>query len=320
MKKGILALVMALALCFGGCAKTEEPVVTQPVQTGRIATYAKIGDRFCAMEPSELGAVGSEWVIVGLAQSGRLSQETAQSYLRAAESHVAEIGSDRLHKSKCTANVRLILAITAAGGDVTDVAGFNLLAGLSDMSYVTKQGINGPIWALIALDCGGYEPVAPMTRKALVDKILSAQNEDGGWSLTKGESDADVTAMALQALAPYREYGAQAVERGVAYLSAAQSADGGYMAYGLSTSEACAQVIVALTSLGIDPEGDQRFVKNGNSVVDALLTFGVDGGFCHTMDNPQIDNVATEQGYYALTAYHRFLSGDGALYDMTPIV
>ncbi len=317
MKNRMLILVMALVLCLGGCARPQEPAVTQPVQTGRIAAYAKIGDRFCAMEPSELGAVGSEWVIVGLAQSGRLSHETAQSYLRAAESHVAEIGSDRLHKSKSTANARLILAITAAGGDVTAVAGYNLLAGLSDMSYVSKQGINGTIWALIALDCGNYEPVEPMTRRALVDQILSAQNEDGGWGLTKGESDVDVTAMALQALAHYREYGGQAVERGVAYLSDTQSADGGYRARELSTSEACAQVIVALTALDIDPEGDRRFVKNGNSVLDALMTFGVEGGFCHTMDAPKIDNVATEQGYYALVAYHRFLSGDGALYDMT---
>lgn len=316
MKKQLCALILALALCLGGCAKIPETAVTQPTETELLPAYTQIGDRFCAMEAPQLGAVGSEWVIVGLAQSRRLSDEVAQAYLQAAEEYVGDIGSSRLHRAKCTANVRLILALTAAGGDVTDVAGFDLLEGLSDMAYVTKQGNNGPIWALIALDCGGYEPVAPMTRQALVGQILSAQNEDGGWSLTRGESDVDVTAMALQALAPHREQAAEAVERGLAYLSAAQSGDGGYMAYDLSTSEACAQVIVALTALGIDPDGDERFVKNGNSVLDALLTFGVEGGFCHTLDNPKIDNVATEQGYYALTAYHRFRSGEGALYDM----
>ncbi|MBQ9762720.1 MAG: terpene cyclase/mutase family protein [Oscillospiraceae bacterium] len=318
MKKGLLASVMALALCFGGCAQPSEPApVTQPYQAQQASAYEKIGDRFCAMDPAQLGAVGSEWMIVGLAQSGRLSREAAQTYVQSAQDYVAQIGSSRLHKSKCTANVRVILALTAAGADATDVAGFHLLEGLSDMTYVTKQGLNGPIWALIALDCAGYAPVAPMTRQALVDKILSAQNEDGGWSLTAGESDPDVTAMALQALAPYREQAAEPVERALSYLSGAQSEDGGYEAYGLSTSETCAQVIVALTALDIDPDGDARFVKNGNSVLDALLAFAVEEGFCHTLDTPKLDNVATEQGYYALVAYHRFLNGGGALYDMT---
>lgn len=314
MKTQLFALFLALALGLAGCAQAPA-AVTQPTQIQQPSAYEQIGDRFCAMEASRLGAVGSEWVIVGLAQSGRLTGDAARAYIQSAEDHVREIGSNQLHKAKCTANVRVILALTAAGGDVTNVAGFNLLAGLSDMDYVTRQGNNGPIWALIALDCGGYEPVAPMTRQALLDRILSAQNEDGGWSLTGGTSDADVTAMALQALAPYRGQAQEAVERGLGYLSETQGRDGGYMAYGLSTSEACAQVIVALTALGIDPDGDGRFVKNGNSVLDALLAFEVPGGFCHTGDNPKIDNVATEQGYLALTAYYRFLNGEGALYD-----
>ena len=117
----------------------------------------------------------------------------------------------------------------------------------------------------------------------------------------------------------------QAIDKAIARLSEMQDDDGGFSTtYGdgkyIATSESTAQVLTALSALGIDGDTDSRFVKNGSSVVDALLRYYVKGGgFKHIMDG-EIDGMGTEQSYYALTAYYRFLSGKTNLYDMTDII
>ena len=223
----------------------------------------------------------------------------------------------------------MILALTAIGRDVTDVGGHNLLQGLNDMEYVQKQGINGPIWVLIALDSGNYPvPEGNVTREDLIQVILDAQLADGGWAITGDTGDSDMTGMALQSLAPYysaREDVRAAADRAVALLSAKQNDDGSYSTFAgggklVPTSESTAQIIVALSALGIDAGADPRFVKNGNSAVDALCDYYVDGGGFRHLSDGERDGMATEQGYYALTAYFRFLQGQTPLYDMTDVI
>ena len=129
------------------------------------------------------------------------------------------------------------------------------------------------------------------------------------------------TAMAIQALAPYYQTNAEvkvAVDKALDCLSALQTTAGGYLSWNTLNSESCAQVIVALTALGIDPASDARFIKNGCSVVDALLAFYTDGGFRHTMDG-ELNGMATEQGYYALAAFARLKDGKTGLYDMSDV-
>ena len=233
--------------------------------------------------------------------------------------------NERLHKVKSTDNSRLILALTAIGKDVTDADNHNLLNGLGDMEYIRKQGINGPIYALLALDSGNY-PVpenGDVSREALIRTILDAQLPDGGWALSGNDAQPDMTAMALQALARY--YGidsevAFAVEDGLTVLSEIQNDDGGYSGDDGATSESVSQVIVALTALGIDPDKDERFIKDENSVLDALIQYYVNGGgFKHILSGKR-DGMATEQAYYALTAYYRMLNGRNSLYDMTDVI
>ena len=153
----------------------------------------------------------------------------------AVEKYVADC-KGVLHEKKYTEYSRVVLALTAIGADPADVAGYNLLTPLGDFDKTVWQGINGPIWALIALDSGDYEmPVnetaaTQATRQMYVEEILSKQMPDGGWSLSaQGGADADVTAMALQALAPYQNQSKvkTAVERGLACLSDLQGSDGG---------------------------------------------------------------------------------------------
>lgn len=277
-----------------------------------------------------VNSIGGEWMVLGLVRSSQeLDEGYFDEYLKEVVSFVkANIDeNERLSSSKATENARLILALTALGYDVTDVAGHNLLEGLDEMSYVTKQGINGAIWTLIALDSHDYQPAGDVTCEKLVETILNAQLKDGGWALIGETSDSDITAMALQALAPYYSKNADvkaAVDKAVETLSKMQNADGSFSANDgnggtLSTSESTAQVIVALTALGIDPNTDVRFVKYGNSAVDALRTFYVQGGgFKHTTDG-ELDGMATEQGYYALAAYDRFASQKTSLYNMSDV-
>ena len=233
----------------------------------------------------------------------------------------------RLDHAKSTENSRIILGVTAARGDVTDIGGVNLLEGLTDMAFVSYQGLNGPIWALIALDCGGYEiPDAQpgeeqTTREALIRLLLRERKADGGWCFSGDASDADMTAMALTALAPYRERGevAEAIEGALQCLSEMQLENGCFASWGSENSESCAQVIVALTALGIDPQKDARFLKNGRSVLDALCDFVLDDGFYHSAELVEVNGMATEQAYYALTAYARFRDGKSRLFDMTEL-
>lgn len=291
--------------------------------------YKTTGNYLANAGTPEVGSIGGEWMVIGLARSGyKISDDYYERVVAYVNEHINEDG--QLHKSKSTDNSRLILALTALGYDVTDVDGHNLLTALSSMSYVENQGLNGPIWALIALDSHGYEISVnadaddQTTREKLLNTILDAQLEDGGWTLYGSVGDVDMTAMALQALAPYYkkdEAVKSAVDRAIAFLSAAQNEDGAFATIGSTsaTSESTAQVIVALAALSINPHTDERFIKNGFSAVDALAGFYVEGGgFKHVMDG-SLNGMATEQGYYALTAYYRFLKGQTTLYDMSDV-
>ena len=285
--------------------------------------YKTTGDYLAKLGTPGVGSIGGEWMALGLARSGRTVPE---GYYDAVVKYVKDnIDSNgRLDKNKATENARIILALTAIGKDVTNVDGHDLLAGLNEMSYLSKQGINGAIFTLIALDSHNYTPAGDVTRDKLVQAILDAQiSSDGGWSLDGKNADVDMTAMAIQALAAYYKSNSsakKAVDKGLSWLSSVQQNDGGFTSWGAANSESCAQVIVALTALGIDPTKDSRFIKNGVSVLDALCSFAVNGGgFKHLATETSANGMATEQGFYALVAYYRLLNGQTSLYDMTDV-
>lgn len=292
--------------------------------------YRTTGQYIQGLGTPGIGSIGGEWSVIGMIRSG-LTVPGLEDYYQKALSYIRQSidpETMRLHSAKSTENSRMILALTAIGKDAADMDGYNLVAGLSDLDYVTYQGNNGPIWALIALDSGNYPASGTATRQALVEELLRVQTSDGGWAVTGSKADTDMTGMALQALAPYYETNEQvcaAVDRAIDKLSQMQQADGSFCAdYGdgnpVATSESIAQVITGLTALGIDPATDPRFVKSGGSALDALLRYYVDGGgFRHLLEGER-DGMATEQGYYALTAYFRFRNGETALYDMTDVL
>ena len=312
-----ILLLLSLLLSLTACGK-------QANQLEKTAGYLQ-----AQIAAPGTGSVGGDWLIFGLARSGvKVPQKYFDAYYENVEAAVREkngVLSDR----KYTEYSRTVLALTAIGKNPVDVAGFDLLKPLADFEQVTKQGINGTIFALLAMDSGKYEiPENPdaavqSTRQMYVDELLARELPDGGWTLTGGEPDVDITAMTLQALAKYRDQAdvTAAVERGLAVLSSLQEPDGGYVSWGSSNSESVAQVIVALTELGV-PLDDERFTKNGITVEDALLRFAQENGaFVHVRDGSGGDDeMATEQAFYALAAIHRAETGETTLYDMTDVM
>ncbi len=291
------------------------------------ATMSKLADT--VTEPA-FGTNAGEWTVLSLARGGYFSKDNSyfSDYYNRIVTTVNEkassvsLANGALHKSKSTDNSRLIIALSSIGKDSTTVGNWNLIAPYEDFDWVKKQGLNGTIFALIALDTNNYQTTDTTIRQQCIDDILSRQLSDGGWALSGSSSDPDVTSMALQALYPYKDQTkvSVAAEKAFACLSDIQNDDGGYSSFGDANAESCAQVIVATTTWGINPNTDNRFVKNNKSVLDALLAHYIEdeAAFKHVISG-KANGMATDQACYALVAYNRFINGKTSLYDMSDV-
>lgn len=324
-----LAVVMLLSLVVPANAVADSAVDAAVADT---ASYI-----YNLVKSPQVGSIGGEWAVLGLARSGySVPEKYYQDYYATVEEYVKAC-KGVLHEKKYTEYSRVIVALSSIGKDATNVAGYDLTKPLGDYDKTIWQGLNGPIWALIALDSRDYEiPKNPeaktqATRQMYIDRILECQLSDGGWSLFGGTeaasdgdgvSDPDITGMALQALAKYQDQPAvaKATQEALACMSEKQDASGGYASWGTANSESCVQIIVALTELGI-PLDDSRFVKNGKTLVDNLLTFYQKGnGFLHTAGGSGSSQMATEQGFYGLVAIQRANQKKNSLYRMSDAI
>ena len=248
----------------------------------------------------DVAAVGGEWAVLARARDGKDDVAWSDLYLTNLRAAIAEAysvtdGKVILDNNRPTENERVILALTALGYDASNFEGYDFVSPLVDMTWVQKQGANSNIFALIALNS---KPYSSVSAEPLLAALLSAQHTDNGWGQSS-VSTVDITAMAIQALAPYygqRAAATTAVDNALAWLGAQT----------ISDVEGNVQAIVALSSLGID----------AMSYVDDLLTYydEASGGFRRL---GFIDLMATEQAAYALVAYDRYLNGSNALYDMS---
>lgn len=275
-----------------------------------------------------------EWAVLGQARAKvPLSEAYIAAYYEKVVAYVkANIGSDGILRAPddkntpvITDNERIALALTAIGKDPANVGGENLLKALQnkDIMQVTDTSntdINGLVMGLLALNSRNYTSDTSW----LVQAVLAQQNEDGSWRAsadTKPAGDVDMTAMALQALAPYYKDGGNetvntAVEKALNWLS-------GKYRSGYDSSESCAQVVIALSALNLDANTDARFTKTVEgktlSVLGNLLQYRVaeNGGFKHQFADKAVNEMATEQALCAMAAYARFTEKANALYDMT---
>ncbi len=313
---------------------TAKAVARQPqdVSATLNATMAKLAD---TVKEPVFGTSAGEWTVFSLARGEYYNKDNAYFtgyYNRIVETvnqTAASVNMNgALHKNKSTENSRLIVALSAIGKDATAVGDWNLVEAYSanGFDWVKRQGLNGVMWALIALDSNNYEISDTFLRQQCVDEILARQHDDGGWALSANltyASDPDMTGMALQALYPYRdqEAVATACEEAFECLSEMQHDNGTFASGGSECSESCAWVIVACTTWGINPDTDSRFVKNGKSVVDGLLSHYLqdEAQFQHIV-GAGANGMATDQSTYALVAYNRFVNNKTALFDYSDVV
>ena len=309
----------------------ENPREAQDVSAVLNATMAQLA---ATVTEPVFGTTAGEWTVFGLARGGYYAKDNAyftDYYNRIVETvnqKASEVNMNgALHKNKSTENSRLIVALSAIGKDATSVGNWDLVEAYSanGFDWIKKQGLNGTIWALIALDSNAYATTDTTIRQQCVDAILAAQHTDGGWSLTANKetaSDPDITGMALQALYNYRDQGAVADACAEAFtcLSGLQHDNGTYASGGSECSESCAWVIIACTAWGINPDTDSRFIKNGNSVVDGLLAHYVEeeAMFQHII-GAGTNSMGTDQGCYGLVAYDRLAKNQSALYDFSDV-
>ena len=346
-----VAIALAAALVVSGIGyvpKADAESVTQV--TGDYSQEVnEVCDtmEFVVSDPA-FGSMGGEWAALVLGRAGRMTEEWKTKYLAAVKTSFDNVSEtlkaqNKLHRTKLTENSRAIIGLYSAGADVTDFNGWNLCAPLAgdnvggdkteesaDYTATLKQGINGPIYALIALDYAGYnsegetkvtnvtEENTTTLRDDYLNYILSKEIPGGGWALFGDSADPDITMMAVQALSKYTYLPEvnDAVERALTVMSSKQNAQGGYSSWGSVNAESISQVICGLTMLGIDPTTDERFIKNGNTLVDALKSFSADcvkdkvtyseyRGYAHVANSDgtySYNQMATEQAGYAMVA------------------
>ncbi len=250
--------------------------------------------------PGEVTANG-DWKALAFLQSGE--DIGLAAYREALETHVEEKG---ISNAATALRAALILRMTGSR------------SGFIRQTADEKTGKLGVMSLVFGLHLyGNGIGSAAYTEEELITEILKKQFDDGGFSVYGEESDVDVTAMVLTALAPYRESfeeAAQGVDRCLSFLVSRQEEDGGFLSMGIESPESSAQVMVALSALGIDCLQDERFVKNGRTLLDSILDFRMeDGSFCHIAGYPG-NETSTVQVLYAIVAYERFLEGKTPLF------
>lgn len=310
-----------------------------------------INDEFLSLA----GTTPGDWYPVGL---GRLGvKDNSDGYMAVINDEIDKryATAGKLDKAKATEWHRISLAILSCGGNPRKAGLNGDIDLIADGTYnradenggiLGKQGINGFIWGLIALDSMFYAVPSDTvyTRDDIILNILSREIDGGGWALTGDEPDPDITAMAIQSLAPYynseKEYSCKngdtvslkkvrdTVKRALDKLSSVQQTDGGFISWGMPNSESAVQVLTALCSLGKNPFETQEFIKNGKTVYDGIIKYrNSDGGFLHSFvydeENPSSspyasNTMAGEQALYGMAALIRFLNGERRLYDFRP--
>ncbi len=303
----LLCLLFSLGTLTASAESSADATAQAQTQAQAIAesiyTFAQEGtttQEWISTTLSAQAGVGAEWYILCLAQSGNYDftayEQALLSYL------------DKNTVPSATTKQKYALMLAAIGS--TDAYISQTLD-----STVGTLGVMSYVYGL-HLANNGYK--TPMHVERIVDEILSLQKQDGGWAVSGSGSDADVTAMTLQALAPYRDAQnvSTAIDRALALLSDKQTARGGFVSYGVENPESAAQVIIALCALGIDPCTDTRFIKNGGSLFDAMAHFALsEGGYAH-VEGGAYSAAATAQVLCAATAYLRFAQGSTPLYDL----
>ncbi len=335
--EGLMAILLILsAAMLEACSGTR---LTKPMD-GNVSNAVSGIKQLIGIEDSEMllykldelppGTSACDWTAFAFAQAG--VKDAYSAYAKGLENYVTEklSFSDRLDGYRATEYHRIALTARALGcdprtfGRMPDGSSADLIA-MGTYNYagdLGEQGLNGYIFALLTLDSDDYAVPnnARYTRERILRSILDSEEASGGFGLNTGDFDVDITAMALQALAPYKERAdvGAVIDRSLNRLAEAMTVNCAFASYGSENLESTAQVVIALCALGIDPRSDARFKSGGMDAIQAMELFKLPSGcFTHKFEPFEGNIVASEQALRAYIALYKFQAKMGGLYKLS---
>lgn len=321
------SVLLCLAILLTGCVGQTQTSLANRTARGLSGLGTRAGTLLSNENTFPAGTSVCDWCAMALALAG--GEEDFEGYLENLRAYVEQAyaregGLDRV---KATPYHRIALTVLALGGDPTafgtapDGTAIDLIA---DGTYafggesIGAQGLNGWIYALLTLDASGVtEPEnCRFSREEMCEAIVAAQELDGGFGLVPGKADVDITAMAIQALAPYQKTWQAVIDSALAYLSDVMLDTCTFETYGVQSVESSAQVVLALCALGIDPETDSRFCRDGQTLLTGIDLFRQpDDTYGHALQDEEGNYLATAQTLLAQTALEKLRNGDGWIFD-----
>lgn len=179
---------------------------------------------------------------------------------------------------------------------------------------IGEKGIMSYIWGLYMLNTCGFYYGKASNHDEVIESLISYQCSDGGYTLSGDVGDVDVTAMAMQVLAPYAPSPfrsawfpidsllVESLSASREFLDTHQLEDGDYESFGTRCSESTAQAALAYASMytGIFTSLKTDTLIDRGLLEGLLLYKQDDGGFSHTLGLPSND-MASSQVLQALT-------------------
>lgn len=322
--KHFMIIILIFSMLFSTYTFAAEDDLNSMIQTSAEALKTSFESKEKNILSDEkilpAGSSASDWVAMVLAFAEE--PEAYQDYLQRLENYVSEQYKKQgcLDEVKATEYHRISLTMLALGGDPS-----NIQVGNETMNLVAdgtwnfnegspgEQGSNGLIYALLTLEAKEEFLTTEQEafRDSLIDALLKYQDAEGGFALNASfGADIDMTAMAVQALAPYQEQPKVkvALEKALPWISG--------NIFATSNSEAISQTILALCALNIDPENDTRFIKDGQTLLDELNRFRTeDAMYMHELQNGTSNLVATYQALLAMEAVNRLRTEGTWIFD-----
>ena len=322
--KRLFIICLALAVVLPGTAVNANITLSKS-ETSKYINAISVRQMKEVKNPSHSSA-GGEWTVMGLARAGKITNSYKNIYKKNLKKTL-DSQKGELSKNAFTEYSRTVIALTSIGENPYNFYGYDVISPLAEADNVIKQGMNGLVYALIALECGNYNNVKPRNgydgKVGNIEKyknsLVSSALPNGGWALFGKKADVDMTAIAIQALAPfYKESKVKnAIDEGLKVISSKQKDTGGFETMGNENCESASQVLTALSSLKISIK-DKRFVKKKHTVLDSLMSYYHNGGFRH-LKGGLINQMATDQALYALVAYRNTLENDPPLFNMKKV-
>lgn len=323
---GIICGIISVQIILSGAAFATDYGSNEINGTvNQLLSYQKSKNNGKVYSPDLVGTNAADWFAVGCARSGNSFNYEDYSNEIINRVNLSTLSSAELN--------RISLSVSANGGNPRNFANSNLITDGIYGHSPSNDGVNGWIWSLIAIDSREYSIPnnVPYSRDDIIVEIIRQQLDNGGFAQTGTTFDTSVTALAITALSPYinHEYTysftsksgnktsktvKNVIDESVAKLSEIQNSDGTFSPSSVSTAHA----IIALCSVGINPNTDLRFVKSGGSALDGLMKYRLNnGGFAYSSTASGVDDYASSQALLALSAYKRLINHQRRVFDFS---